>query len=293
MLRRIIFLLLVVTCSLATDSPKRIEPQVAEKNLTKKVEPTVPPLAKTLEIGGTVSLEITISPDGKVSSAKVLSGHPMLAPAFVDAVKKWEYKPFIQDGQPIVVVTTVEWNAASPIRTNTEQKALRDYYPAFQTCYQLVRDGKSSDAEKQCSEAVALSNELPANGMIERSSSRTFLAHALVAEGKPDEAIPLYQKALEIRKGVEHSERDADFAGEHANLARAYFIVRQFDKADALYQQAITIYEAAIIALPEAQSEYNSQLKRTLLEYAKLKRASGDAEDAEALEQKALGLPTR
>jgi TonB family protein len=293
MLRRIIFLLLVVTCSLATDSPKRIEPQVAEKNLTKKVEPTVPPFAKTLEIGGTVSLEITISPDGKVSSAKVLSGHPMLAPAFVDAVKKWEYKPFIQDGQPIVVVTTVEWNVPSPTRTNTEQEALRDYYPAFQTCYQLVRDGKGSDAEKQCSGAVALSDELPANRMIEMSSSRTFLAHALVAEGKPDEAIPLYQKALEIRKGVEHSERDADFAGEPANLARAYFIVGQFDKADALYQQAVTIYEAAIVALPEAQSEYNSQLKRTLLEYAKLKSARGDAEDAKALEQKALGLPTR
>ena len=41
---------------------------------------------------------------------------------------------------------------------------------------------------------------------------RPFLAHAFIAERRPDEAIPLYQKALEIRKGVEHSESDADFA---------------------------------------------------------------------------------
>ena len=97
---------------------------------------------------------------------------------------------------------------------------------------------------KNVPEAVALSDELPTSRIIERSSSRTFLAHALIAEHRPDEAIPLYQKALEIYKGVEHSERDADFATEHANLARAYFIVGQLDKADALYQQSVTIFEA-------------------------------------------------
>lgn len=290
MLRKLVCLLLMTSSSLAADSPKRIEAQTAEQNLTKKVEPIVPPLAKALEIGGTVSLEITISPDGKVYSVKVLSGHPMLTSAFVDAVKKWEYRPFVQDGRPISVVTTVEWNVPSPTRTNTEQKALKDYYPTFQACYQMVRHGNDPDAEKKCSQAVALSDELPPNRLIERSSSRTFLAHALMAEHKPDEAIPLYQKALEIRKGVENSDRDADFAGEHANLARAYFIVGQLDKADSLYQQAVTIYEAAIAALPEAQGEYTYQLKRTLLEYAKLKSARGDVAAAKALEQRAAGL---
>ena len=236
-----------------------------------------------------MSAEITISPDGKVDSVKVLSGPPMLTSAFVDAVKKWQYRPFVEGGKAAFVVTTVEWNVPSPTRTNTEQKALRDYYPTFQTCYQMVRDG-NSDAEARCSEAVALSDELPASRLIERSSSRTYLGHALMAERKPDEAIPLYQKALEIRREVEHSERDADFAGEHANLARACFIVGQLEKADTLYQQAVTIYEAAIVALPEMRDEYTSQLKRTLLEYAKLKRARDDEESAKTLEQKAAGL---
>lgn len=291
--RKLILFVLMTSLSIVADTPKRIEPQEADQNLTNKAEPTVPPLAKAAGIGGTVSLEITISPEGRVSSVKVLSGHPMLAPAFVDAVKKWVYKPFTQDGQPITVVTKVEWHVPSPSHTNTEEHALRDYYPAFQSCYRMVHEGKNSDAEKKCSEAVALSDELPANRLIERSSSRTFLAHALIAERRPDDAIALYQKALEIRKGVEHSERDADFASEHANLARAYFIVGQLDKADALYQQSVRIFEAAIVALPEMKDDYTSRLRSTLLEYAKLKSAKGEADSASALEQKAAGLQTR
>lgn len=292
MLKKLIILVLMTSFAFA-DSAKRVEQKVADQNLTNKVEPTVPPLAKTLGMGGTVALEITISPEGKVISVTVLSGHPMLAPAFVDAVKKWEYRPFIQDGQPTAVVTKVEWSVPSPSRTNTEQKALKDYYPAFQTCYQVVHDGKNSDAEKKCSEAVALSDELPANRIIERSSSRTFLAHALIAERKPDEAIPLYQEALEIRKGVEHSESDADYASEHANLARAYFLVGELDKADLLYQQSVTIFEAAIVALPTMKDNYTARLRSTLLEYAKLKNARGEVDNAKALEQKAAGLKTQ
>lgn len=290
MLKKFVVLLLITGAGLAAEPPKRIEQKVADQNLINKVEPTVPPLAKTLEIGGTVALDITISPEGKVSSVTVLSGHPMLTPAFVDAVKKREYKPFTQDGRAIAVVTKVEWSVPSPSRTNAEQKALKDYYPTFDTCYRMVRDGKNSDAEKKCSEAVALSDDLPTNRLIERSSSRTFLAHSLIAERRPDEAIPLYEKALEIRKGVEHSETDADFASEHANLARAYFMVGQLDKADVLYQQSVTIFEAAVIALPSMKDNYTARLRSTLFEYAKLKNARGDVDGAKALEQKAAGL---
>lgn len=289
MLNSLIVPLLMMSAALGADSPKRIDQKAAEQNLINKVEPMVPPLAKTLKIGGTVALDITVSPEGKVSSVTVLSGHPMLAPAFVDAVKKWQYKPFIQDGHAIAVVTKVEWSLPSASRTNTEQKALKDYYPAFQVCYHMIREGKNSDAEKKCSEAVALSDQLPANRIIERSSSRTFLAHALIAEHRPNEAIPLYQKALEFSEGVEHSERDADFASQHANLARAYFIVGQLDKADVMYEQSVMIFEAAIVALPSMKDDYTARLRSTLLEYAKLKSAKGEADSAKALEQKAAG----
>ncbi|MGA9929498.1 MAG: energy transducer TonB, partial [Terriglobales bacterium] len=78
MLNKYIVFLLMASIALAADSPKRVEQQAADQNLINRVQPTVPPLAKTLEIGGTVALDITISPEGKVSSVAVLSGHPIL-----------------------------------------------------------------------------------------------------------------------------------------------------------------------------------------------------------------------
>ena len=293
MVRCFLFVVLIANALVATEQPKRIDPDLANQNLVKKVDPAVPPLAKSLGIGGSVILDVTISPDGRVSSVKVLAGHPMLAPAFVEAVKKWEYKPFTEDGRAIAVVTQVEWKVASPSYTKSEEKALQDYYPTFQTCYGLVRAGKDSDAEKRCSEAVALSDDLPANRIIERSSSRTFLAHALVGERRPNDAIQLYEKALEIYRGVEHSERDADFASDYANLARAYFLVGQLEKADPLYGRSVTIFEAAIVALPDMKENYTARLKSTLLEYAKLKDAKGEADSAKALEQQAAGLQAK
>src|SRR5207237_3635999 len=128
---------------------------------------------------------------------------------------------------------------------------------------------------KKCLEAVILSDGLPTSRIIERSSSRTFLAHSLVGQGRPKDAIPVYEKALEIYRSVKGSERDADFASDHANLARAYSMTGQLDKADGSYAHSVVIFEAAIINLPDMKGNYTARLKRTLLEYAKLKNTEG------------------
>jgi TonB family protein len=106
------------------DQPQRVETDVAIQNLVKKVDPIIPPLAKQAGIGGTVVLEVGIAIDGKVASVKVLSGHPMLAPACIEAVQKWEYKPFMRDGQPIAVVSKVELTLGSPVRTAADTEAM-------------------------------------------------------------------------------------------------------------------------------------------------------------------------
>jgi len=214
----------------------------------------------------------------------------MLAPAFIDAVKKWEYRPFLKDGQPVAVVTRVEWTVASPAHSAAQEKALKDYYPAFDKCYRLVRQGDQSqekDAEGACREAVALADELPENRVLERSGARTFLAHALYHQHRFDEAIPLYEKALEIRKGYENSDRDADFAEDNANLARAYLVSGQPEKADPFYAQSVVIFRAAIANLPEMKENYSTRLKRALLEYSKLKTVRGQTEEAAELRAEA------
>ncbi len=213
-----------------------------------------------------------------------------MAPAFIEAVKKWEYTPFLKNGQPIHVVTRVEWTVASPKYSQSQEMALKDYYPAFQACYQLERQGKDAEAEKKCGEAVTLSDQLPDTRVLERSDSRVFLGHALYSEHKFLESIPLYEKAVEIRKPYKKSDRDADFASENASLARAYGAVGRLPEADTYYSQAVTIYKAAIVNLPEMKSNYIARLKSTLLEYAKLKGALGQNEEASRLEAEAAQL---
>jgi protein TonB len=60
-----------------------------------------------MHIQGVVSLGATISKDGDVTNVKQLSGDKSLGAAAVDAVKEWKYKPYLLDGHPVEVQTTI------------------------------------------------------------------------------------------------------------------------------------------------------------------------------------------
>ncbi|HZR29165.1 MAG TPA: energy transducer TonB [Terriglobales bacterium] len=88
----------------------RVSGGVVEGNLIKKVTPLYPPLAKTARIQGTVVLHAIISKQGNVENLNVISGHPMLVQTALDAVKQWKYRPYILNGEPVEVETTVTVN---------------------------------------------------------------------------------------------------------------------------------------------------------------------------------------
>ena len=56
---------------------------------------------------GTVTLNATIGADGNIKKVKVVSGHPMLTNAAVEAVKQWRYRPTLLNGQPVETDTQV------------------------------------------------------------------------------------------------------------------------------------------------------------------------------------------
>lgn len=58
-----------------------------------KVQPSYPELARKMNITGTVKVEVVVSPNGTVKDARVVGGHPVLANAALDAVKKWRFEP--------------------------------------------------------------------------------------------------------------------------------------------------------------------------------------------------------
>ena len=88
----------------------RVSQGVVQGLLVHQVKPEYPPAARTARIQGEVVLHAIIGKDGNVKQVQVLSGHPLLASAAENAVKQWRYKPYVLNGQPVEVDTTVNVN---------------------------------------------------------------------------------------------------------------------------------------------------------------------------------------
>ena len=88
----------------------RVSEAVAQALLLKRVDPTYPPEARSAKIQGAVVLKLNIDKEGNVYKVELVSGHPLLAPAAIDAVKQWKYKPYLLQGDPVQVETTVTVN---------------------------------------------------------------------------------------------------------------------------------------------------------------------------------------
>jgi len=90
-------------------APKKlsISSGVMAGNLLQKTVPQYPAIAKAARIQGTVVLQATISKAGGIENLRVVSGPPMLQQAALDAVRSWRYKPYLLNGDPVEVETTV------------------------------------------------------------------------------------------------------------------------------------------------------------------------------------------
>lgn len=78
--------------------------------LIHQIKPLYPEIAKRASIQGTVRLHAVIAQDGTVQRLRVTSGHPLLVPAAVEAVKQWRYSPTLLGGNPVEVVTQIDVN---------------------------------------------------------------------------------------------------------------------------------------------------------------------------------------
>jgi protein TonB len=71
------------------------------------VQPEYPLIAKNAHIQGVVELSAWISKEGTVERLTVVSGHPLLINAAVQAVRQWRYKPYRLSGEPFEVETEI------------------------------------------------------------------------------------------------------------------------------------------------------------------------------------------
>jgi protein TonB len=89
-------------------APIRVGGDVQMAMLVRKVIPQYPPIARAARISGIVRLIGTVGKDGTIQNLQVVSGHPMLARAAMEAVQQWIYKPTLLNGNPVEVIAPIE-----------------------------------------------------------------------------------------------------------------------------------------------------------------------------------------
>ena len=77
---------------------------------TKQTAPVYPSAAKSMRAAGVVKVEVTVSENGDVTAVEKATGPPMLQSAAKDAIRKWKFRPFVRDGQPVKATGFVSFN---------------------------------------------------------------------------------------------------------------------------------------------------------------------------------------
>jgi protein TonB len=87
--------------------PVRIGGLIREPRKLRQVTPVYPEIARAARVQGSVLLDCTLTPEGRVSDVRVVSGHPLLVPAAASAVGRWLFTPTLLNGVPVPVILTV------------------------------------------------------------------------------------------------------------------------------------------------------------------------------------------
>lgn len=87
--------------------PVRVTSSMLQGKAIERAKPGYPPLAKQIHLQGDVSVEVMISPEGRVESARVVSGHPIFSQCSREAALLWRFEPTILNGIPVRVTGVI------------------------------------------------------------------------------------------------------------------------------------------------------------------------------------------
>jgi TonB family protein len=201
-----------------------------EQEAIKKVEPVFPPIAKAARASGEVKVEVTIDKAGKVISARVLSGHPLLRDAALTAARQWQFKPTMASGRPAKISGILTFNfvlddggkseaegrenpdpyearldrGTAHLKSYRYDEAVAEFREALRikpdnlfAHYKLglayVEAGRYAEGEATCEGALAITPEKQ-RAEFDLSNLLTCLGEAKFRLGKYDEAVNAYER---------------------------------------------------------------------------------------------------
>lgn len=248
----------------------RVAPEEAEKHLLKNAAPVYPPLAKVTNISGTVILEVVIDPSGSTSVLRVISGHPLLVPAAIDAAKGWKYQSFEADGKALRAITFVMVpfgrSDTQEVAVHAEMQFLHNFWTADESAQVALSKGDEAGAAEQLDRASSLLAPISSGRLHEpeRAQWMKDMGDLRFTQKKYDESEEYYKKALGLLQDTDKESSGTALA--QANLARLYAAEQKYDLAREQAAKSVGIYKKHFKAVgsknPVAQQTYGAAIAR-------------------------------
>lgn len=225
----------------------RIPPDEAAKHLLNKVSPNYPPAAEIARIQGSVILEIRIDEQGITAMRRIISGHPLLVPAAVEAVRRFKFQPFEVNGKPAPVITIAVLTFGNPTNQESETRSellfQENFWSAEESAQSALGRGNCPDAERHLNQARDFLSPAAESGrhLTERWRWTMSMGDLSKAQQKYDEAEQNYKKALDLRPG---SDKNAPQMAETLeSLGRLYVEEKRYDLARDSATRSVAIYQ--------------------------------------------------
>jgi TonB family protein len=300
------YLLLVVICcamrigdaaGLVQDAaeaggPPAVPSDKAKENLVTFVQPEYPPLAKAARIQGMVHASVVIDETGAVKDLRLISGHPMLAPAALEAIRKWKYKPFQVDGKPTAIRTEVQVaipENVSQAEIDQERKFQDAYWPNERAGREAFKQGDLATAEAKLLIARAAAEERGDLKWLELADVISMLGE--VKEGQKDypQAERLLKESLAMHRKHQRAD-EAEVAGAEFSLAALYVQIQRPSEAEPLLLESARVWEARLTEapMPEAKASYGWHLALSYFASARIASEGGRMDEAESRCRKAV-----
>ena len=272
---------------LQKDNIPSIGPDEAKKNLITFVQPDYPALANAAQIAGFVRASIEVDEMGNVRNVRLISGHPMLAPAALQAIRKWKYKPFQVNGKPSLVRTEVQVSIPENIdqaEIDKEKKFQETYWPNERAAREAMGKHDLVTAEAKLLLARDAAEERGDRKWLELASVLSMLGSVKLQQDRFDEAEAFYKDSLAIHEKHQRPD-ESEVAGAQQQLGFLYVRAGQPEKAEPFLLESVQSYEARMAEvsetpMPEAKAGYGRSLALGYFGLSQIALADGRLQDS-------------